>query len=169
MRATAIALPLFAVCAACSSPDDSTPDDSTAADAVVAEVSAAGETADVQLQNPREVHLADIRQMTFGGENAEAYWSPDGEELVFQTTRPGVPCDQIFRMPIDDPEALTMVSTGKGRTTCAYFTEDNERILYSSTHAIDEACPAPPDHSQGYVWPIYLGPQGADRHAGVRR
>ena len=107
------------------------------------------------LHDEREVHLADVRQMTFGGENAEAYWSPDGRELVFQSTRPPLGCDQIFRMPVSDPAALTMVSTGKGRTTCGYFTADNERIVYSSTHAASEECPAPPDRSQGYVWPVY--------------
>ncbi|MGI9270605.1 MAG: M28 family peptidase [Woeseiaceae bacterium] len=107
------------------------------------------------LHDAREVHLADVQQMTFGGENAEAYWSPDSKELVFQSTRPPLGCDQIFRMPINDPAALTMVSTGKGRTTCAYYSADNERIIYSSTHAEMEACPAPPDRSQGYVWPIY--------------
>ena len=107
------------------------------------------------LHDEREVHLADVRQLTFGGENAEAYWSPDGTELVFQSTRPPLGCDQIFKMPVSDPAALTMVSTGKGRTTCGYFTADKERIIYSSTHAADEQCPAPPDHSHGYVWPIY--------------
>ncbi len=107
------------------------------------------------IHDEREVHFADVRQLTHGGENAEAYWSPDGKELIFQSTRPPLGCDQIFRMPVNDPAALTMVSTGKGRTTCAYFTADNERIVYSSTHAANEACPAPPDRSQGYVWPIY--------------
>ena len=107
------------------------------------------------LRDPRETHLADIRQLTFGGENAEAYWSPDGKELIYQATGE-YPCDQIFRMPIDDPAAKTLVSTGKGRTTCAYFTYPNaERVLYSSTHLADAACPPKPDFSHGYVWPIY--------------
>jgi Tol biopolymer transport system component len=110
---------------------------------------------DDSLRDEREVHLADVRQLTFGGENAEAYWSPDGTELIFQSTRPPLGCDQIFRISVDDPSALTMVSTGEGRTTCPYFTHDNERILYSSTHAANKECPAPPDRSQGYVWPIY--------------
>ena len=124
------------------------------------------------LHDAREKHLAEVRQMTFGGENAEAYWSPDGKELVFQSTRPPLACDQIFRMPVSDPAALTMVSTGKGRTTCAYFTNDNERIIYSSTHASSEQCPTPPDRSQGYVWPIYdsyqiysVKPDGTDLQA----
>ena len=73
------------------------------------------------LHDEREVHFGDVRQMTFGGENAEAYWSPDGSELVFQSKRPPFDCDQIFRMPVSDPAALTMVSTGTGRTTCAYY------------------------------------------------
>lgn len=107
------------------------------------------------LHDVREVHLSDVRQLTFGGENAEAYWSPDGKELSFQSTNPPFACDQIFRMPVSDPAALTLVSTGTGRTTCAHFTADNERVIYSSTHASSDQCPATPDHSRGYVWPIY--------------
>jgi Tol biopolymer transport system component len=124
------------------------------------------------LHDGREAHLADVRQLTSGGENAEAYWSPDGKELIFQSTNPPFGCDQIFRMPISDPAALSLVSTGIGRTTCAYFTADNERVIYSSTHATNDQCPAPPDHSRGYVWPIYdsyqiysVKPDGSDLKA----
>ena len=67
------------------------------------------------LHDEREIHLTEVRQLTFGGENAEAYWSPDGSELVFQSTRTPYECDQIFSMPISDPAALTLVSTGQGR------------------------------------------------------
>ncbi|MFP5285251.1 MAG: PA domain-containing protein, partial [Thermoanaerobaculia bacterium] len=102
----------------------------------------------------REAHLADLRQLTFGGENAEAYWSPDGRQLTFQSTRPPYGCDQIFRMPAGGAGEPSLVSTGKGRTTCSYFTRDGQRILYSSTHHASEACQPPPDRSQGYVWPI---------------
>ena len=104
--------------------------------------------------DPREVHLADLRQLTRGGENAEAYWSPDGGELVFQSTRPPYECDQIFRTRADGSGAPALVSNGKGRTTCAYFTADGRRIVYSSTHHKSDACPPPPDRSRGYVWPI---------------
>lgn len=107
------------------------------------------------LHDEREVHLTEVQQLTFGGENAEAYWSPDGKELVFQSTREPYECDQIFRMPITDPSALSLVSTGQGRTTCGYFTSDSERIIFSSTHADNAQCPIPPDRSQGYVWPLY--------------
>lgn len=101
-----------------------------------------------------EAHLTEIRQLTRGGENAEAYWSPDGKQLVFQSTRPPYACDQIFRMPADGQGEPVLVSTGKGRTTCSYFTTDGRRVLYSSTHQAREACPPPPDRSQGYVWSI---------------
>ncbi len=118
---------------------------------------------------PREVHLADLRQLTRGGENAEAYWSPDGSQLVFQSTHAPYACDQIFRLPADGSGEAALVSTGKGRTTCPYFTADARRILYSSTHLASEACPPPPDRSQGYVWPIEPGyeiftarPDGSD-------
>ena len=110
---------------------------------------------ETELRHPREHHLAELRQLTFVGENAEAYWSPDGDELVLQATRPPFDCDQIFRVDPEQPGELEQVSSGKGRTTCAYFTADGERVLYASTHAGDPACPAPPDRSQGYVWPLY--------------
>ena len=107
------------------------------------------------LHDERETRLGDVRQLTFGAENAEAYWSPDGSELVFQSNRAPYECDQIYRMSVSDPAALTLVSTGRGRTTCGYFSADGERVIFSSTHAADAQCPAPPDRSQGYVWPIY--------------
>lgn len=107
------------------------------------------------LQHPQEAHLVDIRQLTFGGENAEAYWSPDGQELSFQSTRPPYECDQIFRMSVADPANPSLVSTGVGRTTCAHFTADGERVIFSSTHLDSDACPPVPDFSQGYVWPLY--------------
>ena len=101
-----------------------------------------------------EAHLANIRQLTFGGENAEAYFSFDGSQIIFQSTREGVPCDQIFRMDIDGSNQQ-MVSTGGGRTTCAFFYPDGDSIVYASTHLGGADCPPPPDFSMGYVWAIY--------------
>jgi len=107
------------------------------------------------LRDSREIHLADVRQLTMGGENAEAYWSADGRQLVFQSSRPPFSCDQIFRVTADDlAPSPVLVSTGKGRTTCAFFEKGDGRVLYSSTHLAGDACPPPPDRSQGYVWPI---------------
>ncbi len=122
------------------------------------------------LSDPREIHLDDVRQLTSGaGENAEAYWSPDGTSLIFQSTRTPYACDQIFTLPISDPAAVSLVSTGAGRTTCGYFSASGDRIVYSSTHASSPQCPAPPDRSRGYVWPIYdsyqiysAAPDGSD-------
>jgi len=103
----------------------------------------------------REVHFGVVRQLTFGGENAEAYWSPDGSELILQSTRDPYGCDQIFRLAVEGAAEPILVSTGKGRTTCSYFAADGQRVLYSSTHLESPACPPVPDHSQGYVWPLY--------------
>ncbi|HEV3198876.1 MAG TPA: hypothetical protein VGZ73_13250 [Bryobacteraceae bacterium] len=100
--------------------------------------------------------LSDIRQLTHGGQNAEAYWSPDGKRLIFMTTRPPYGCDQIFIMNADGSNQH-LVSTGKGQTTCGYFLGDNKHIVYSSTHLAGDACPTPPDRSKGYVWPVYAG------------
>ncbi|UCF21672.1 MAG: PD40 domain-containing protein [Gemmatimonadota bacterium] len=103
---------------------------------------------------PDEVHLRNIRQLTLGGENAEAYFSPDDRSLILQSTHGEYACDQIFTLALDAGE-LQLVSTGLGRTTCAYFFPAGDKILYSSTHLDDPACPPPPDYSQGYVWSLY--------------
>jgi len=110
--------------------------------------------AEVDESAENEVHFANLRRLTFGGENAEAYFSSDGSELIFQSTREGVPCDQIFRMGLDGSD-LRMVSTGDGRTTCGYFYPDGESILYASTHVGGAECPPPPSFEMGYVWAIY--------------
>jgi Tol biopolymer transport system component len=104
---------------------------------------------------PGERHLANVRQLTFAGENAEAYWSADGKKLIFQSTRPPHRCDQIFFVDVESPGEPRLVSTGKGRTTCAYYFPDGERILYASTHLGSRDCPPPPDMSKGYVWALY--------------
>jgi len=101
-----------------------------------------------------ERRLRTIRQLTFGGENAEAYFSADGRMLVFQSTRDTFMCDQIFAMN-SDGSGTRLVSTGKGRTTCSFFAPDAGRIIYSSTHHVNEECPPRPSYEQGYVWPIY--------------
>lgn len=103
---------------------------------------------------PAEKRLRNIRQLTFGGENAEAYFSSDGKKLVFQSTRENHQCDQIYTMNIDGSD-VKLVSTGEGRTTCAYFFPGDRRILYSSTHLGGKRCPPRPDFSQGYVWAVY--------------
>lgn len=101
-----------------------------------------------------EKRLKNIRQLTFGGENAEAYFSYDSKRLIFQSKREGLKCDQIYTMNIDGSN-VRMVSTGKGRTTCAFFHKNGRNIIYSSTHDASPECPPTPDFSQGYVWPIY--------------
>jgi TolB protein len=103
-----------------------------------------------------ERHLKNIKQLTHGGENAEAYFSPDGTHLIFQSTRDDYPCDQIYTIKIDGTE-LHKVSTGKGRTTCGYFYPGAKQILYASTHEASPVCPPKPSYERGYVWPIYAG------------
>ena len=95
-----------------------------------------------------------LQQLTHGGENAEAYFSSDETRLVFQSTRDGVACDQIYTLHLHEG-AVQRISSGKGRTTCAYFLPKDERILYASTHAAADDCLPPPDRSRGYVWKLY--------------
>ncbi len=107
-----------------------------------------------------ETHISNIRQLTFGGDNAEAYFSFDDSKLVFQASNSewGAECDQIFYMPLSGTEGAQppLLSTGKGRTTCAYFMPGDQSVLYASTHAADEACPDAPRTLNGkYVWPVF--------------
>ncbi len=101
-----------------------------------------------------ETHFKTLKQLTFGGENAEAYWSFDEKSLIFQSTRPPYTADQIFTMR-PDGSRVRLVSTGKGRTTCAYYLPGDKKILYASTHAGGDKPPKPPDHSRGYVWALF--------------
>jgi len=102
----------------------------------------------------QERHLQNLKQLTFGGQNAEAYFSADGNRIIFQSTRPPYQCDQIFSMNLDGSN-VKLLNTGKGRTTCGFFFPDGKRIIYASTHLTSAICPPAPDRSQGYVWPIY--------------
>ncbi len=103
---------------------------------------------------PDERHLRNARMLTQTGENAEAYFSADDSYLILQSTHGEYACDQIFTLPLTGG-AMELVSTGTGRTTCSYFFPAGDKILYSSTHLDDPACPPPPDYSQGYVWALY--------------
>jgi TolB protein len=112
---------------------------------------------------PDETHFRNIQQLTFGGDNAEAYWSYDGKYIVFQRTAPqdGLDCDQIFFGKVPAPGEkfeYKRVSTGKGRTTCPYFTKDGKHIIYASTHLGADTCPPVPDrkkYGNRYIWPLY--------------
>ena len=127
-----------------------------------------------------EKHLANVRQITFGGQSAEAYFSADDKYLIFQhngqfydsrtkaPAGPNISCDQMYTISLAAPSGNAvnpapgvkpaqpkMISNGQGRTTCGYFFPSGNRVLYSSTFGATPVCPPPPDYSQGYVWPIY--------------
>src|SRR5208282_2307977 len=121
-----------------------------------AQTSSARASAPPDMATPPEKHLRNVHQLTFGGQNAEAYFSADGKKLIFQSSHGDVKCDQIFIMNIDGSDQH-MVSTGKGRTTCSFFYPDGKRILYASTHLASPECPPRPDFSKGYVWAVYSG------------
>jgi TolB protein len=110
---------------------------------------------------PEETHFKSLRQVTFGGDNAEAYWRFDDQQLLFQSNNAswGVGCDQMFLMNVDEEFSTKqppMISTGKGRTTCGYFLPDNTHFVYASTHLDNEDCPEVPLRKNGnYVWPVY--------------
>ena len=105
------------------------------------------------LSLPEEKHLRNVKQLTNGAENAEAYFSFDGKRLSFQSTK-DKGCDQIYSMNIDGTD-IRRVSNGDGRTTCAFYTPDGKSIVYASTHLGGKECPPVPGRESGYVWPIY--------------
>lgn len=115
------------------------------------------------LRYEKEVHLKNIRQLTFGGDNAEAYWSFDDKKVVFQATNKmwGAECDQIYYFDLEKWErksgAPPILSTGRGRTTCSYFMPGNKSIVYASTHEAFASCPHVPERRADgkYIWPIY--------------
>ena len=103
-----------------------------------------------------EKHLSNLRMLTTDGENAEAYFSFDQSKLIYQSRHGNFDCDQIFSMDLTGENKI-LLSTGMGKTTCAFFFADNKTFIYASTHGSDTACPPPPDYSRGYVWPVYSG------------
>ena len=115
---------------------------------------AAQEQASVHQPEPGETRLANVRQVTFGGQNAEAYFASDGRRLILQRQDTDEGCDQQFVVHVDGT-GLERVSSGNGRTTCGYFYAEDSRILYSSTEHLGPACPPRADMSQGYVWALY--------------
>lgn len=146
------------VTSGCQSSDSAKKEDTAAPSETKAEAKAAhhghgGAHLKTPMVRDDEPHLKNVRQLTFGGENAEAYWNKDGTALSFQSKRDGAECDKIYRMTADGKD-VRQVSVGNGRTTCAYIQTDDS-IVYASTHAHGEGCLWTPDHSQGYVWPIY--------------
>ncbi len=120
--------------------------------------------ADIALWGQGESHLKNIRQLTFGGDNAEAYWSPDSKWLTFQSNNPawGLKCDQIFAMKVakaksDSTYRPRAISHNKGRTTCSFFMPDGKHIVFASTMGAADSCPPVPDLRAGgkYLWPVY--------------
>jgi Tol biopolymer transport system component len=113
-------------------------------------------TAEVSRPGPSqpETHLSNITQLTFSGQNAEAYFSADGKRISFQSMDGDQQCDQIYTMNLDGSDRR-LVSTGQGATTCAYIYPDNSSVLYASTHLGGVACPPRPSMAQGYVWAVY--------------
>lgn len=108
----------------------------------------------LSLNAQTERYLTNLKQLTIGGSNAEAYFSGDGKQLIYQATKDKFQCDQIFIMNVDGTNSR-LVSTGEGRTTCGYFFPDGKKIVYASTHDDDDECPPKPDRSKGYVWGVF--------------
>ncbi|MEI6592770.1 MAG: hypothetical protein WCL47_05985 [Holophagaceae bacterium] len=107
------------------------------------------------LLDTREVHLRAVKKLTATGSNAEAYWSNSGQKIIFQSTRDGYPCDQLFVMNPDGTDQKR-VSTGSGRVTCGWFLPGDKRIIFASTHGAGASCPEGPPYTPGkYQWPVF--------------
>ncbi len=120
--------------------------------ALSAEATAAATPVMIEPEEGEKPYFANIRQLTFGGENAEAYWSANGEYITLQSTRDGNGCDQQYVMRADGSD-VKKISVG-GKTTCGFFYDNDTRVFFAATHHADTLCPVKPDPSQGYVWPL---------------
>jgi len=149
-RSSILAVALLAAAASCASHPATRDSTSIAATSGGSTASRVDIAAGAMLDTSERRHLGALRQLTFGGENAEAYWSRDGLSITFQSTRDGRSCDQQFVMSADGSR-VRRISNGRGKTTCGYFLNDDRRLLFASTHAVDTACPPRPDPSRGYV------------------
>ena len=116
------------------------------------------------IQFPNERHFENVRQLTYGGDNAEAYFSFDGKWIIFQKTNPkeGIMCDQMWigKLPVSQNDKFEprLISNGKGRTTCGFFMKDGKHVVYASTHLSADTCPPVPDrkkYGNKYIWPLY--------------
>ncbi|MEE4258367.1 MAG: hypothetical protein V2I62_01285 [Bacteroidales bacterium] len=124
---------------------------------------ASAQQADTTIHYPQEKHLSNIKQLTNGGDNAEAYFSFDNKMIVFQAKNPewDAPCDQIYTFSFSDRDmfdkAPPLISEGLGRTTCSFFMPGDTTVLYASTRSGGDACPPEPEKREDgkYVWPIY--------------
>jgi hypothetical protein len=148
-RPSRLSVLLLLAAAGCCPPDKAKP---------ATPVAVAPEIRDLAV--PGEVHLKNVRQLTFGGDNAEAYWAFGGDRLIMQTNHKPYQCDQIEELSVHAPPAAPgvggkLVSTGKGRTTCSYFLKGDQEIIYASTHESSPTCPTPPDMSKGYYWGLF--------------
>lgn len=150
LRARGLVLALAALSlSACASSDSSANAQDDAAQSAGTELSPA---VAVTVAAGEEAYLANAVQLTFGGENAEAYWSSNGQQITFQSTRDGRSCDQQYVMNADGTN-VTNISAG-GKTTCGFFYNNDTRVFFGSTHMADSTCPPRPDPSAGYVWPL---------------
>lgn len=109
------------------------------------------------LSDVREVHLRNVKKLTGIGSNAEAYWSHDGKKIIFQSTRDGYPCDQLYTMNADGSEQVR-ISSGQGRITCGWFLPGDRRVVFASTQGAGPECPVAPPFTPGkYQWPVFPG------------
>ncbi len=110
----------------------------------------------------QEKHFKNLKQLTYGGDNAEAYFSYNGKFASFQSNNSkwGLKCDQIFALDIamaskDSTYKPPLISTGKGRTTCSYYLPNGKQILYASTHKGNDSCPPTITVKGKYIWAVY--------------
>ncbi len=155
LKAVAVALLLVG----CGSPEPKTTTIVTSSGPKPVTPDAAPPVVLVDHSNPQETHLKDVHQLTYGGDNAEAYWAFGGDQLILQANHTPYKCDQIETLDLkritDKGAPAKLVSTGKGRTTCSYFLKGDAEIIYASTHEHSAECPTPPDMSKGYLWGLF--------------
>lgn len=111
---------------------------------------------EINAKDAESRYLANVTQLTDAsmglGKAGEAYFSPDGKNIIFQATPAGQPDYQIYTMNLST-HTPKMVSTGKGACTCAFFHPKARKIMFASSHLDPNlGQPKSVEETKGYKW-----------------
>jgi hypothetical protein len=94
------------------------------------EYDSTGFNAQTLLYKGEERFLANVKQLTFEGENAEAYLSFDETQIIFQSRKGNGDCDQIYIMNLD----------GSRKTACKHRQRTHDLLLLFARWKNDSLC-----------------------------
>jgi len=103
----------------------------------------------------RKMSIENVKQLSFQGDNGEAYFNSDDSKVIFQSKRNNNNCDKLYIVDINGNN-LTEFVANDGAFTCAYFSLDDRYIFFSSTMHLGSECPEiyKDPNPRKYIWPL---------------